>query len=71
MILLVLMNLHEIQMPATWQIEYFIPIYNAVHDARIVRQFGKTYEFVHLYECHLAHLYIWCNLYIKIIHKNV
>ena len=41
MILLLLMNLHEIHMPVTWPIECFVPIYNAVHDARIVDNLGK------------------------------
>ena len=41
MILLLLMNLHEIQIPVTWQTECFVPIYNAVHDARIVDNLGK------------------------------
>ena len=41
MILLLLMNLHEIQMPVMWQIECFVPIYNAVHDAIIVDNLGK------------------------------
>ena len=27
------MNLHEILMPEMWQIECFVPIYNAVHNA--------------------------------------
>ena len=36
-----LVNLHEIQMPVMWQIECFVPIYNAVHDARIVNNLGK------------------------------
>ena len=41
MILLLLMNLYEIQMPAMWQIECFVSIYNAVHGARIVDNLGK------------------------------
>ena len=40
-ILLLLMNLHEIQMPVAWQIECFVPIYNAAHDTRIVDNLGK------------------------------
>ena len=40
-ILLPLMNLHEIQMPVTWQIECFVSTYNAVHYARIVDNLGK------------------------------
>ena len=36
MILLLLMNLHEIQVHVTWQIECFVPIYNTGHNARIV-----------------------------------
>ena len=35
MIMLLLMNLQEIQMPVIWQIECFIPIYNAVHNDRM------------------------------------
>ena len=40
MILLLLINLHEIQMPVTWKIECFVSIYNAVHNARIVDNLG-------------------------------
>ena len=36
-ILLLLMGLHEIQMPVMWQIECFVSIYNA----RIVDNLGK------------------------------
>ena len=41
MILLLLMNLHEIQIPVTWKIECIVPLYNAAHDARIVDSLGK------------------------------
>ena len=40
-IMQLLMNLHNIQMPVTWQSECFISTYNAVHDARIVDNLGK------------------------------
>ena len=39
MILLLVMNLHEMQMPVMWQIDCFSPICNAVHIAKIVGQF--------------------------------
>ena len=48
-ILLLLMNLHEIQIPVMWQIECFVPIYNAVHNARICGQFRKIY--IKLFTC--------------------
>ena len=35
------MNLHEIQMPVMWQIECFVPIYNAVYNAGIMDNLGK------------------------------
>ena len=35
-IMLPVMGLHEIPMPMMCQIECFVSIYNAVHDARIV-----------------------------------
>ena len=41
MVLLLLMNLHEIQMPVMWQTECFVPIKNVLHDARIVDNLGK------------------------------
>ena len=41
LILLLLMNLHKIQMPVTWQIECFVPIYNVVHNARMVDNLRK------------------------------
>ena len=42
MILLLLMNLHKIQMPVTCgKLKCFVPIYNAVHGARIVDNLGK------------------------------
>ena len=41
MILLLFMNLHEIQMPVMWQTKCFVPIYNTVHDARLIDNLGK------------------------------
>ena len=35
------MNIHEIQMPVTLQIECFVPIYNAVHNSRNVDYLEK------------------------------
>ena len=40
-VLLLLMKLHEIQMPVMWQIECFVPIYNAVHNAIIMGNLEK------------------------------
>ena len=57
MILLLLLNLHEIQMAVMWQIECFVPIYNAAHNARIVDNLGKF-----ILNCSLS-----CNLYIKML----
>ena len=64
------MNLHERQMPVTWENEWFVSLYNAVNDDRIVDNLGNfilSCSFAH----DLMHLHIWCNLYIKMIHKNV
>ena len=63
MILLLLMNLHEIQMLVTWQLECFVPICNVEHDTRIVDNLGK-FIFVYLHICNLVHSYIWsvCTL---------
>ena len=58
MILLLLMNLHEIQIPVLWQIECFVPIYSAVHDARIVDNLGRLISNYHLQVHDLVHLYI-------------
>ena len=41
MILLLLMNLYEKQLPVMWQVECFIPTYNAVHNTRIVDNLEK------------------------------
>ena len=54
MILLLLMNLHEIQMSVMRQIECFVPIYNAVHDTRIVDNLGKF--ILHCFTC----MYVIC-----------
>ena len=69
-ILLLPMNLHETQMPVMWQIECFVFIYNAIHDARIVDNLGKFILHCHLHVHDLVHLYIGCNLYIKMICKS-
>ena len=65
------MGLHEIPMPMMWQIEWFVSIYNAVHDTRIVHTLGKFILNVYLYVHDLAHLYIWYNWCIIMIHGNV
>ena len=67
-ILLLLMNWQEIQMPVTQQIECFVSIYNAVHNARIVDSQGKfrlNYSQACMPPGTLVHLVI------KMIHKNV
>ena len=51
MILLLLMSLHEMQMPGVWQTEYFVPIYNAVHNTRNVDNLGKF-----ILNCSLAYM---------------
>ena len=59
-------------MPMTWQIEFLASIYNAVHEAsRTVNNLGKFILNYHLHVHNLVHLYTGCNLYIKMIHKNV
>ena len=65
------MNLHKIQIPVTLQNEQFVPIYNAVHDARIVDNLGKSILNYHLHVFDLVHLYIGTNVYIKMICKSV
>ena len=58
-------------MSVMWQIEHFVSICNTVHNARIVDNLGNFILNYHLHVCDLVHLYIWCNLYIKMIHKSV
>ena len=58
-------------MAVSWQIECFVPIYNAVHDTRTEDILGRFLLNYHLHVCDLVQLYIWLNLYNKIIHRNV
>ena len=51
------MNLHETKMTVMWQIECFVPICNAVHNARIVDKLGKLILIiVHLHVHNLVDL---------------
>ena len=68
-IVLLLMNLHEIQMSVMWQIECFVPIYNAVNDARTMDNSGKFMLNCSLECIRLVQFYIWCKLYIKMFNK--